>query len=143
MSEDRVRLAGMNRILVAFDGREPSVRALDLAIDLASQYRAPLGVVSVVPDAVGRSSAARWAEERRRAEQLREAEAYVAARGLDVELIELSGDPATAIARVAAAGGFDTIVVGSRGLGRLGRWLQGSVSEHLATHAQATVVIAR
>jgi nucleotide-binding universal stress UspA family protein len=33
--------------------------------------------------------------------------------------------------------------VGSRGLGTFGRMLQGSVSEHVATHARATVVIAR
>ena len=38
---------------------------------------------------------------------------------------------------------FDTIVLGSRGLGTFGRMLQGSVSEHVATHARATVVIAR
>jgi nucleotide-binding universal stress UspA family protein len=34
-------------------------------------------------------------------------------------------------------------VVGSRDLGPVGRFMQGSVSEHLATNAKATVVIAR
>ena len=37
----------------------------------------------------------------------------------------------------------DVVVVGTRGLGALGRTLQGSVSEHVATHAKATVVVAR
>jgi nucleotide-binding universal stress UspA family protein len=32
-------------------------------------------------------------------------------------------------------------VLGSRGLGAIDRMLQGSVSEHVATHAEATVVI--
>ncbi len=32
------------------------------------------------------------------------------------------------------------MVVGSRGLGAVSRFLQGSVSEHVATHADATVV---
>jgi nucleotide-binding universal stress UspA family protein len=63
--------------------------------------------------------------------------------GIEAELLEPAGDPAAAIERVAEAGGFDTIVVGSRGLGAVGRFLQGSVSEHVATHARATVVIAR
>ena len=37
----------------------------------------------------------------------------------------------------------DMVVLGSRGLGLVSRALQGSVSEHVATHAHATVVIAR
>ena len=41
------------------------------------------------------------------------------------------------------AGKFDTVVIGSRGLGALDRMLQGSVSEHVATHADATVIVAR
>ena len=61
----------------------------------------------------------------------------------EVDLIEPSGDPAVAIERVAEDGGFDTIVIGPRGLNALGRMLQGSVSEHVATHAKATVVITR
>ena len=48
-----------------------------------------------------------------------------------------------AIERVAEAGHFDTIVVGSRGLGWLSRMVKGSVSEHVATHATATVIVAR
>jgi len=44
---------------------------------------------------------------------------------------------------LAERGGFDTIVIGSRGLGVVSRFLQGSVSEHVATHADATVVISR
>jgi nucleotide-binding universal stress UspA family protein len=40
-------------------------------------------------------------------------------------------------------GRFDTIVVGSRGLGAAERFLRGSVSERLATHSKATVVVAR
>jgi nucleotide-binding universal stress UspA family protein len=35
------------------------------------------------------------------------------------------------------------VVVGSRGLGLLSRALQGSVSEHVATHSRTTVVVAR
>ena len=133
----------MKRILVAYDGGAPAVRALDLAIELAKQFNLPLGVVGVVPNVSGRSAATRWEEERLRDDQLREAHQYIANRGLKAEIIEPSGDPAREIEYVAEAGDFDTIVMGSRGLGRVGRLLQGSVSEHVATHSQATVVIAR
>ncbi len=51
--------------------------------------------------------------------------------------------PPRAIERVADEGRFDTIVVGSRGMNAASRFLQGSVSEHVATHARATVVVAR
>lgn len=47
------------------------------------------------------------------------------------------------IQAAAKAGGCDIIVIGSRRQGVLGRILQGSVSERVATHSEATVVIAR
>jgi len=53
------------------------------------------------------------------------------------------GDPALMIERMAEKGGYDTIVIGTRDLGSIDRMLQGSVSEHVATHAAATVVVAR
>jgi nucleotide-binding universal stress UspA family protein len=45
--------------------------------------------------------------------------------------------------RIAAEGGYDTVVLGSRGLGAVSRVLQGSVSEHVASHAETTVIVAR
>jgi nucleotide-binding universal stress UspA family protein len=50
---------------------------------------------------------------------------------------------AQTIEDAAKAGALDTIVVGSRGLGAVSRYMQGSVSEHVATNAKASVVIAR
>ena len=63
--------------------------------------------------------------------------------GIEPALIEQAGDPAQTIERIAQDGGYDMVVVGSRHLGAVSRVLQGSVSEHVATHAPATVVIAR
>jgi nucleotide-binding universal stress UspA family protein len=64
-------------------------------------------------------------------------------KGIEADLIEPTGDPAPTIERIAEEGGYDTVVIGSRGLNAMGRILQGSVSEHVATHAKATVVVAR
>ena len=75
--------------------------------------------------------------------QLAEAGELLAREGVVAEMIEPSGDPATEIERVAEMGQFDTIVIGSRGLGTVSRFLQGSVSEHVVTHADTTVVVAR
>lgn len=133
----------MKRILLAFDGTEQALRALEMTADLAKRYDALVSVVSVIPIHAGRAPIDPWDDPDSHAAQLRTAQQLLAQHGLEAELLEPAGDPAKAIERVAEAGGFDTIVIGSRGLGAVGRFLQGSVSEHVATHARATVVIAR
>jgi nucleotide-binding universal stress UspA family protein len=133
----------MKNILVAYDGEAPAKRALDLAMDLAKKFDANLSVVSVVPVHPGRTPIDPWDDRSAHAEQLLEARRMLAENGIEAEMLEPAGDPATAIERIAESGHFDTIVVGSRGLGVLGRIMQGSVSEHVATHADTTVVIAR
>jgi nucleotide-binding universal stress UspA family protein len=133
----------MKRILVAYDGGAPARHALDTAIDLAQHFDAQISVVSVVPYHPGRAPMDPWDDERVHADALAEAQRTLAERGITAELLEPIGDPATTIERVAESGGFDTVIVGSRGLGALGRFLQGSVSSHVATHANATVIVAR
>lgn len=133
----------MKRILLAYDGTEHAKRALEMAADLARRYEAPLSVVSVIPVHGGRAPIDPWDDPATHRGQLQEARQLLLQSGIEAELLEPAGDPAEAIERVAEAGGFDTIVIGSRGLGAVGRLLQGSVSEHVATHARATVVIAR
>jgi nucleotide-binding universal stress UspA family protein len=133
----------MKNILVAYDGEAPAKRALDVAMNLAKKFDANLSVVSVVPVHPGRTPIDPWDDRSAHAEQLLEARRMLAENGIEAEMLEPAGDPATAIERIAESGHFDTIVVGSRGLGVLGRIMQGSVSEHVATHADTTVVIAR
>lgn len=133
----------MKHILLAYDGGEPAKRALDIAMDLTKRFGASLSVVSVVPTHPGRSPVDPWDDRTVHAQELMEARRLLAENGIEAEMIEPSGDPAKEIEKIATAGKFDTIVIGSRGLGTLGRVLQGSVSEHVATNAAATVVIAR
>jgi nucleotide-binding universal stress UspA family protein len=133
----------MERILIAYDGGAPARRALELAADLATKFGASVGVVSVVPYDPGRSPVAPWDDGTTHAQELQEARAYLLEHKIEAEFLEPSGDPATTIERIAANGHFDTVVIGSRGLGPLSRFLQGSVSEHVATHAEATVIVAR
>jgi nucleotide-binding universal stress UspA family protein len=53
----------------------------------------------------------------------------------------VADDPAAAILDVAERVGADLIVVGSRGLGGLGRFVRGSVSTRVATHAPNGVLV--
>jgi nucleotide-binding universal stress UspA family protein len=133
----------MKHILLAYDGGEPAKRALETAIDLTKRFDASLSVVSVVPTHPGRWPVDPWDDRSVHAQELLEARKLLEEQGIKAEMIEPAGDPAKEIEKIASAGKFDTIVIGSRGLGSLGRILQGSVSEHVAANAAATVVVAR
>lgn len=133
----------MNRILLAYDGGEPARRALAQTIDLARHFGAEVGVISVVPVHPGRAPIDPWDDRTVHAEELLEARRLLAEAGIEAELLEPGGDPARMIERAAEERGYDTIVIGTRGLGTLTKVLHGSVSEHVAAHAHATVVIAR
>lgn len=133
----------MKKILVAYDGGEPAYRAIELAADLAQRFEAQVGVVSVVPVHPGRAPIDPWDDWAVHTAELAEARAFLLARGIAPVLHEPAGEPARTIEQVADDGEYDTIVIGSRSLGTLSRVLQGSVSEHVATHADATVIVAR
>lgn len=133
----------MKNILLAYDGGEPAKRALAVAIDLTKKFDASLSVVSVVPVHNGRSPIDPWDDRSVHAQELLEARQLLREAGVEAEMIEPAGDPAKEIEKITRAGKFDTVVIGSRGLGALERVLQGSVSEHVAAHADATVIVAR
>lgn len=133
----------MKRILVAYDGGEPARRALHAAIELAKRFDALISVVSVVPFHPGLAPMDPWDDPEVHAQELDQARSILAEEGMTADLIEPIGDPARTIERIADDGGYDTVVIGSRGLGVLSRFLHGSVSAHVATHAHATVVVAR
>ena len=133
----------MKKILLAYDGGEPARHALDTAAELALKFGASLSVVSVVPVHPGRAPVDPWDDSTVHAQELVEARRLLQQKGIEADLMEPAGDPAKTIEHIAAEGGFDTIVLGSRGLSMVGRALQGSVSEHVATHAEATVIITR
>ena len=132
----------MKKILLAYDGGEPARRALETAGELARAFHAPLSVVSVVPEGAGRPVGDPREGASAHARELQEAKRLLAEMGLQVELLEPSGDPARRIEQIAEEGGFDTIVLGSGGGGSIDRAHQGSVSRHVVAHAAATVVVA-
>ncbi len=133
----------MKKILVAYDGGEPAKRALDMAIELAQKFGATIAVVSVTPTHPGRSPVDPWDDRPVHLQELKEAQQTLRDKGIEAEMLAPSGDPAITIEHIAAEGRFDAVVIGSRGLGALARTLQGSTSEHVATHSTATVIVAR
>jgi nucleotide-binding universal stress UspA family protein len=133
----------MKKILLAYDGGEPARRAIELTADLARRYEAEVSVVSVTPVHPGRAPIDPWDGRPVHLGELRDAQRLLREQGIEPALLSPVGDPARTIERIAAEGGFDTVIIGSRGLGAVSRAFQGSISEHVATHADTTVIIAK
>jgi len=133
----------MKKLLLAYDGTDPARRALTLTVTLARTFNADVTVLSVVPTRPGRSPVDPWDDSTAHAEELLEAGRLLRQDGIEPRLVETYGSVPETIEKLAAAGEFDAIIVGSRGLSMLDRVLQGSVSEHVAANAQTTVIVAR
>jgi nucleotide-binding universal stress UspA family protein len=63
--------------------------------------------------------------------------------GVAVDFLVWEGDPGESIIEAAAAEAADLIVVGSHGRGTVGRFLIGSVSDHVVRHAPCPVLVVR
>jgi nucleotide-binding universal stress UspA family protein len=142
------RLAGtIRRILLATDLSPASEGATSQAIALARDLRAELLIVSVIdPDlrAVAGSRLERM--DQRRAAREQAAQAMVVRgrqAGVHVSFLVWEGEPGPAIVDAAVSEGADLIVVGSHGRGRVGRFVLGSVSDHVIRNATAPVLIVR
>lgn len=143
------------RVLVAIDGSKPA----SVGVDLVGAIGWPVGTEIVVAEAVQSGDAlygGPWqavamieatrleAELRAKADRdVRDACARLARQGVTVEPAVLQGRPAIAVTDRARAMRADLIVVGSRGHGRIGSMLLGSISSELVDHAPAPVLVAR
>lgn len=111
----------MNKILLAYDGAAEAEAALTVAAELATRLDAAVGVVSVVSVHPGRNGGDPWEDASVHLQELHQVRDRLAAPGSRAGLHRATGDPAAEIERTAAEHGYDTIVVGSRGLATIGR----------------------
>ena len=129
------------KILLAYDGFEHSENALAEAAELVKDT-GTLAILSVVPhDARGSKSGGHVGLRPHAHEDVARAHKYLRERGLESEMLMEYGDPSEEIARVAAEGGFDLIVVGSRKRGAFAELLLGSVSKTLVRTAPCPVMV--
>lgn len=141
-----VELEPIGRVLVAFDGSEPAVRALMRAIAMvpADGFLAVIHVVPRLAPGVRPGHAAEPAALDAQRRILAEAKAVVPQTIRSrTQWFAACGKVAGEI--VARAREFDAglIVIGTRGLGGAGRWLLGSVSEAVAHNAACDVWLVR
>jgi nucleotide-binding universal stress UspA family protein len=137
-------------VLLATDLTVASATATEQAIDLAASIDARLLVVNVIGTSNSRGTAAapyasvvRVDQERASREPpLLDIVERARQRGIEAAYLLWTGEPATAIVAAAEAESADLIVVGTRGLDDAGRFLLGSVSDHVVYHASCPVLVA-
>lgn len=142
----------MRRILVAIDGSDGALRALDFAIGQARLApAAELHVLTVQPPA---STYTAW-EIYVTAEKLREiaaertrailemAAARLKGAGCGHALEQREGEPAETIARRAAELGCESITMGTRGAGQVSVLVMGSVAQRVVHHATVPVTLVK
>ncbi len=150
VADDRGRLLGDPlRVLVAVDGSPSAERAVRYVARLASEV--PRIVVDLVhvqrPLSVGGTLTVpreqlieHWAAPGAQA-AFAQAEAILAPSGCTVEQHVEGGEPAERISAVARAQRSDLIVMGARGLGRVGALVLGSVSDAVLRSAIVPVTM--
>jgi nucleotide-binding universal stress UspA family protein len=153
-------------IVVGTDGSEPAEKAVREAIDMASREGARLHLVTAFPDPqILHERTTLWTNDpkgmvasggdrgdarsvtvdlREVAESVLERAARKArSQGVDVQTHVREGHAAEVIIEIANHERADLIVVGSRGLTGIKRYLLGSVSNKVSEHAHCSVMIVR
>ena len=154
-------------IVVGTDGSEPAEEAVRQATDLASREGARLHIVTAYhgPQLLRERTTTIWTNEpkgvvdsgrtdggppietidlREVAESVVKRAARVAlSKGVDVETHAREGHPSEVIIDLANQEHADLIIVGSRGLTGIQRYLLGSVSSKVSEHAPCNVMIVR
>ena len=139
----------IKKILVPVDGSDSSRKAIEMAIAVAQASGASLTVLEVVEEfgplpgyyeaAPPGADRVKWISEQR----------FEAVHPiLDEQKVKwdrkvMEGYAADRIVEVAADGNYDLIVIGSRGLSGLGRFLLGSVSDRVVHHAPCSVTVVK
>lgn len=136
----------MKKILVAIDGSDASMHAARTAATLAKGLNAEVTLAHIVPPTFVPPEVPfgvqPWTDEAiKDGERLLEAAAKEV--GLTCERQNLIGSPAERLADLADQGGFDLVVVGSKGRGAVSRVLIGSVTDRLVHICKRPILVVR
>jgi nucleotide-binding universal stress UspA family protein len=144
------RSRGRKLILVPIDFSDSSLRALRHAVSLAAESSGSLTIVHVVPADYGLLGIGRGAFreldkslQRQAANRLRALAKANIPRNIQADLEVRVGRPAEEIVAAATASKSDLIVLSTRGLSGLDRYLIGSVADRVARLAPCPVFLMR
>jgi universal stress protein A len=135
----------MKTILLAYDGTEPSERALARAGEIAKAFDAAVHVTSVAPVLVGTRGMGPYDPADPPSEHMKHlesAQARLADEGVTATLVPAHGDPVDAILAIADKVEADLIVLGAHDRSLIEHVLGLSVSGGVARKAHRDVLIA-
>lgn len=121
-------------MLIAYDGRENTEKALDYAIRNSVVYGERLIILSVVVKGAD-------ADVQKVHGYAESALEKAKAQGVDAQSIVESGQPDRVILETAARFDCGTIIVGRSGKTTLDRVIMGSVSNSIVANAKCTVIV--
>ena len=136
----------IKKILVAVDGSRGSLKAVNLASQIANGLGAEITLIHVteineLPTLI--DEAENGMSEERGQLVLGEAAKTAKSLGVDVNVVMRKGHTVDQILRYSSAYKPDIIIMGGRGLSKTKGILMGSVSQSVSLHANCTVIIAR
>ncbi|MCL4519219.1 MAG: universal stress protein [Thaumarchaeota archaeon] len=141
------KIENIPKIILGYDGSDDSKKALQCAKDLAQKFRARMSVLSVVNipvsgDGYVLSSVDKWEKEAK--QMVDETVSAMKSEGInaDGKVTEYT-NISRAIADEAERGGYNIVMVGSRGRGRLRSLFLGSVASGVANASKTNVFIVR
>lgn len=132
------------KIMVCIDGSDKSKMALEKTVDMFKPQKPYIYLVTVVEEPLDATSMDEVSFEKwkaSRSAELREAAAWTAEHGLDVDAILAIGDPRKMIVEAVVNKNPDILVVARRGGGVLDNMVLGSVSAYLVRHAHCPVLV--
>jgi len=130
-------------ILTAVDGSKYADKALEYAVQLAKNYSANLALVHVEEDKLIRIGGPQVVDCVGTVGECILKDASTKVEGVSFDKMLEYGSPAEVIIKVAKKADVDIIVIGSRGLSSVRRFLLGSVSDDISMHARSSVLIVR
>ena len=138
----------LHRLLVAVDGSANADLALTGAVTVARRDHATITLITVGPDLA--ASPASWsvptagfdqaAVDEDACKRLNATRARIPA-DISVHTIYRRGKPGCEIVKASKEGDYDAIILGARGVGRVGA-MMGSVSSYVLHHADIAVFVA-
>ena len=141
----------MYKVLIAIDGSSNSMHALEFARDLLAGKQTAVTLFHVIPQHIiyGRAGVAAeqydmTAERAHSMALLDESEKQLQTAGVGPTIAKqiALGDPADLILTAAENDDIDLIILGSRGLNAASRFMVGSTSTKVSTHAKCAVLVA-
>ncbi len=133
----------VKKLLAAVDGSTHADKALEYAVKLAKHFSADLALVHVEEDKLVRIGGPQVVDCLGTVGECILKDAAKKAEGITFDKMLEYGSPAEIIIKVAKKADVDIIVVGSRGLSSIGRFLLGSVSDDISLHSRSSVLIVK